>query len=388
LILTGLDVFKEEAFKFKGAAIGVLCNQASMSKAYEHVVDIIENNLPGCLKVIFSPQHGFYGQDQDNMVETPHYIHALYNIPIYSLYYDQREPNSFMFEGLDVLLVDLQDVGTRVYTFSSTLLSCMKLASKLGVKVVVLDRPNPLGGLIVEGNLLEPSLFSFVGNLPIPMRHGLTFGEMAILQKSYYHLDLDLQVIPMKGWERWMFYHHTGLPWFMPSPNMPWLTTTLLYPGCVLLEATNISEGRGTTRPFEIIGAPYLDVHFIIRRLRPIYHQGLVLQEYFFKPTFNKWQGELCKGFMFHVTAPEKIRSYDLILHLLQIVRAEYSMEFKWKSPPYEYEYERLPIDIVAGDIKIKKCVEGEMELEEIKALWEEEHKRYLDWIRPYLLYE
>jgi len=380
-------MFKEQALRYKGASMGILCNQASMSKCYEHAVDIIQKVLPGSLKAIFSPQHGFSGEDQDNMIETPHSIHPFYKVPIYSLYFQQREPSPEMFDGLDILVTDLQDVGTRVYTFSTTLLSCMRLASKLGVKVLILDRPNPLAGLHIEGNILTPSLFSFVGNLPIPMRHGLTLGELASLQRSYYHLDLELEVIPMQGWERWMLYHHTGLPWFMPSPNMPWTTTTLLYPGCVLLEATNISEGRGTTRPFEIIGAPYMDPYLIKRRLDIRYQHGLVLQEYAFKPTFNKWQGRLCKGFMLHVKDPQKIRSYEFILHLLRILKEEYPEEFQWKLPPYEYEYERLPIDIVAGDTKIRQYVEGSIELEGMKVQWEKEHKTYLDWIKPYLLY-
>ena len=213
--------------------------------------------FPGQLKALFGPQHGYGGEDQDNMVETSHTSDKNLRIPIFSLYAQSREPSKEMLDGIDILIVDLQDVGTRVYTFTSTMLHCMKAAAKYGKKIVVLDRPNPLGGQLVEGNLLEPELFSFVGPGRIPMRHGLTMGEMALYFNHLYALKSDLEIITMEGWRREMLWKETGLRWIMPSPNMPLPETASVYPGQVIWEGTNISEGRGTCRPFEIFGAPF-----------------------------------------------------------------------------------------------------------------------------------
>lgn len=350
-------------------------------------MDLIANDLPGSLKAIFSPQHGFSGQDQDNMVETPHSIHPLYQLPIYSLYEKEREPSLEMIEGLDALLVDLQDVGTRVYTFSSTLLGCMRKASQKGVRVIVLDRPNPVDGHTLDGPVLKEGYFSFVGNLPIPMRHGLTMGELALALKDYYRIDLDLEVIPMEGWKREMYFEDTGLRWHMPSPNMPFYITALLYTGTVVLEATNISEGRGTTRPFEIIGAPFWDPYSLKRAIAPEYLKGIVLQEYQFRPTFNKWSGRLCNGFMLHVIDKRQFRGLVFIAALLKAMKDTYSEEFSWKDPPYEYEYERLPIDIVTGDATLRECVDNDSDLSDLLRIWEMEQEEYLKWRRPYLLY-
>lgn len=387
MVINGIDALSKNISRFKGLKLGVLCNQASLTKELVHIVDLIANELPGSLKAIFSPQHGFSGQDQDNMVETPHAIHTLYKIPVYSLYEKEREPSLEMMEGLDVLLVDLQDVGTRVYTFSSTLLGCMRKASQKGVRVLVLDRPNPVDGQTLDGPILKETFYSFVGNLPIPMRHGLTMGELALALKDYYHIDLDLEVVPMQGWRREMYFEDTGLRWHMPSPNMPFYSTALVYTGTVLLEATNLSEGRGTTRPFEIIGAPFLDPYSLKRSIPSEYTMGIVLQEYQFKPTFNKWSKRLCNGFMIHVTNKRQFKGMVFIVAFLKAVKKAYSEEFFWKDPPYEYEYERLPIDIVSGDANLREYVDSDSDLEDLFSTWEMQHKEYLKWRRPYLLY-
>lgn len=387
MVLNGIDVLSKNIHKLKGLRLGILCNQASLTKDLVHIVDLIANGLPGSLRALFSPQHGFSGQDQDNMVETPHCIHPLYKVPIYSLYEKEREPSLEMMEGLDVLLVDLQDVGTRVYTFSSTLLACMRKASQNGVRVVVLDRPNPVDGHTLDGPVLKEGFFSFVGNLPVPIRHGLTIGELALALKDYYRIDLDLDVIPMEGWGREMYFEETGLRWHMTSPNMPFYTTTLLYTGTVVLEATNLSEGRGTTRPFEIIGAPFLDPYSLKRAIPFEYTRGIVLQEYQFRPTFNKWSGTLCNGFMLHVTDKREFRGMIFIAALLKAIKNTYFQDFLWKDPPYEYEYERLPIDIVTGDTSLRESIENDSDLGDLIGIWEREQKEYLIWRRPYLLY-
>ncbi len=386
MVLNGIDRILDWAPSLKGARIGVLCNQASLTRDLVHIVDLLWERVPCSLKAIFGPQHGFYGQDQDNMIETPHSIHPIYKVPVYSLYESRREPSSWMLEDLDILLVDLQDVGTRVYTFSSTLLGCMRISAQTGTKLLVLDRPNPVNGMTIDGPILKEGLFSFVGNLPIPLRHGLTLGEIALALKDHYRLDLDLEVIQLKGWKREMSFEDTGLIWHMPSPNMPFTTTALAYTATVLLEATNISEGRGTTRPFEIFGAPFLDPYGLKRALNPRCLEGIVLQEYHFKPTFNKWQGELCHGFTIHVTDKKGFRGSAFIAEVLRAVK-ELSAKFSWKAPPYEYEHERMPVDIVWGDRNLRECIDNGGEIMDLISSYEQEHKQYLKWREQYLLY-
>lgn len=311
----------------------------------------------------------------------------MYKVPIFSLYEKERKPSVEMLRDIDLLFVDLQDVGTRVYTFTSTLLECMRVAAKTGTKVLVLDRPNPLGGEIVEGPILRKEYFSFVGNLPIPMRHGLTMGELAAAMKDYYNLDLDLEILTMDGWKRHMFFEDTGLAWQMPSPNMPSYLTAIAYSGTVLLEATNISEGRGTTRPFEIIGAPFLNPYHLRKYIEKDCLAGICLQEYTFRPTFNKWAGKLCHGYMIHVTDKRKFRGMSFALGLLAAIYGVYSETFSWKLPPYEYEYDRLPIDIISGTSEVRKCIENRSDIIELIHTWEDEYHTYLEWRRPYLLY-
>jgi len=259
-VLTGLDLLKNEHWKkLKGYKLGLLSNQASLDCSLTPASNVIDGKLPGQLKAIFGPQHGHEGEDQDNMVETDHSVKYEMNIPVFSLYRDSRVPSSDMFDLIDLLIIDLQDVGTRVYTFITTMLYCLKAAAEYDKKVLILDRPNPIGGNKVEGNLLEPDLYSFVGPFRLPMRHGMTMAELAMMFNDVYKIGIDLDVVKMKHWKRNMIWPETGLVWLMPSPNMPHYNTAQVYPGQVLWEGTNISEGRGTCRPFEIFGAPFLD---------------------------------------------------------------------------------------------------------------------------------
>ncbi|HSH13556.1 MAG TPA: DUF1343 domain-containing protein, partial [Desulfurivibrionaceae bacterium] len=228
----------------KGQRLGLLCNQASTDRHYRHSREVLARVLPGQLTCLFSPQHGFFADRQDNMVESPDAIDEATGLPLFSLYGERRRPDPAMFDHLDVLLIDLQDVGTRVYTFIYTMAYCLETAAKTGKRVVILDRPNPVGGEIVEGNLLDADCSSFVGLYPIPMRHGLTIGELARLFNEFFDLGAELTVIPMQGWQRSMFFRQTGFPWVFPSPNMPTPETALVYPGQVLWEGANVSEGR------------------------------------------------------------------------------------------------------------------------------------------------
>jgi uncharacterized protein YbbC (DUF1343 family) len=387
-VLTGLDVLREESWsRLKGYRLGLLCNQASLDSRLRPAKEIIGHLLPGQLKVLYGPQHGYAGSEQDNMVETDHAYDPELDVPVFSLYSEVREPTKDMLEPIDLLLIDLQDVGCRVYTFASTMLACLKAAAHWGKKVVILDRPNPLGGEIVEGNLLQPELYSFVGPYRLPMRHGLTMAEMARIFNQVFELNADLDVVPMRGWERAMMWQETGLNWVMPSPNMPLPETAQVYPGQVIWEGTNISEGRGTCRPFEIFGAPFLEAKAVMQHLAPDSKKGCAFQELFFRPAFHKWRGELCRGFMIHITDHRAFRPYFTSMALLEAVVAVHGDEFAWKSPPYEYDSERMPIDLILGDLSLRMRIEEKIDLSRVKEEWLATLNDFLEWRTPYLLY-
>jgi len=388
-IKTGLDRFRELEWKrFNGLRLGLLSNQASVDSQLKPAREVISERLPDRLRVLFGPQHGYGGADQDNMIETDHDIDPRSGIPIYSLYSDTREPSAKMFELIDILIIDLQDVGTRVYTFASTMLNCLKACSRFNKKVVILDRPNPLGGENVEGNLLKPEFFSFVGPYSLPMRHGLTMAEMARLFKDVFHLDLDLEVIPLEGWHRHMSWRETGLRWIMPSPNMPLPETAEVYPGQIIWEGTNLSEGRGTCRPFEMFGAPFIEPHELKKSLDPLTLAGCYLQDITFKPTFHKWSGHSCQGFMIHVLDFRDYCPYFTSISLLREIIRLYGDAFEWKEPPYEYEYDRLPIDLILGDDGLRKSIEKGENMEIIKEKYFKQSAGFLERQKTYLLYD
>ena len=385
----GLDQFRDAQWKrFKGGRLGLLSNQASLDANFSHSKKVISEVLPGHLKALFGPQHGHGGEDQDNMIETGHSFDRKLNIPVYSLYSDRREPLEEMLDLIDILLVDLQDVGTRVYTFASTMLNCMKAVKKAGKRIVILDRPNPLGGIVTEGNLLRPDLFSFVGPCAIPMRHGLTLGEMALMFDDIFKLGTNPDIIPMTGWSRRMLWHDTGLRWIMPSPNMPVPETAYVYPGQVIWEGTNLSEGRGTCRPFEIFGAPYLDTILIRERLAPESIEGCLLQDITFRPTFNKWTGRICRGFMIHIIDHDVFRPYLTSISLLNAVIETHKKDFQWKDPPYEYEFKRMPIDLILGDREMRKAIETGTDICKINRGWVSENRDYDSWRTQYIIYK
>jgi len=387
-ILTGLDRIREGEWKrLTGYRLGLLANQASLDSMLNTAGEVISRFLPGQLKALFGPQHGYGGEDQDNMVETANSHDKKLNIPILSLYADTREPRPDMLEMIDMLIIDLQDVGTRVYTFASTMLKCLMAAAEQGKKVLVLDRPNPLGGEVVEGNLLRPELYSFVGPYSLPMRHGLTMGETAQLFNNVFGLGCDLEIMPMKGWRREMLWYETGLRWIMPSPNMPFPGTAFVYPGQVVWEGTNLSEGRGTCRPFEIFGAPFLDTRAVKQALEPEGIEGCYLQEYLFRPTFHKWEGKLCHGFIIHVLDPHVYRPYFTSIALLRTVMEIHRDDFEWKQPPYEYEYKKKPIDIIMGDSSLRHDLETGAPLSLIKEKWQADLASFVLWRRPFLIY-
>ena len=370
-VMTGLENFLQSPPPWLGGKkAGLLCNPASVDGRLQHARLQINARLPDTLHALFSPQHGFFSEKQDNMVESDDILDPVLQIPVYSLYGKTRIPEKRMLEGLDVLIIDLQDVGTRVYTFMYTMSHCLEAARQHSLKVLLLDRPNPLGGLRVEGNCLSLDVASFVGRYPIPMRHGLTMGELAGFFNSHCGIGCDLEVVPMRGWKRSMYFGTTGLPWVAPSPNLPTPTSALVYPGQVIWEGTNISEGRGTTQPFELFGAPFIDQNKIDGFLGSVPLPGIVLRHTAFEPTANKWQGTLCRGYQVHVVDADSYEPYVSSLRLLQAVMACHAGEFKWKSPPYEYEYEKLPIDLIIGDRDIRQRLENQEPLESIVASW------------------
>jgi uncharacterized protein YbbC (DUF1343 family) len=337
--------------EFRGARIGALLHPASVSSKLEHASRILEkfNGELFRLSAFFGPQHGFLGQTQDNMAEWKTYEHPRLHIPIYSLYGEHREPTTEMLQNLDAVIIDLQDIGTRYYTFIWTLYLCMRACEKHGVPIVVLDRPNPINGLTIEGPILDSDYRSFVGMHPIRVRHGRTIGELALQFRNEAFLSCRLSILPVRNWKRAMWFDETGLPWVMPSPNMPALETATVYPGMCLLEGTNISEGRGTTRPFEIFGAPFIEAEQLCRELNNSKLPGIFFREAYFQPTFHKFAGQLCAGAQLHVVNRNSFRPFATGVEIIKRIRKLSGDQFQWKQPPYEYEWKRLPIEILIG---------------------------------------
>ena len=377
----------------QGKRLGLLVNPASVAcldgdQRFQSTRELIAHHYPSQLKVLFSPQHGFFAEKQANMVPSEDLIDPLLKIPVFSLYGKIRIPTEAMLEPIDVLIVDLQDVGTRVYTFIYTMALCLQAARAYNKQVLVLDRPNPIGGNRIEGNCLKPEYASFVGMYPIPMRHGLTIGELALLFNDHFGIGCELSVISMAGWKRDMLYYDTGLPWIPPSPNLPTPTSALVYPGQVLWEGTNISEGRGTPQPFEILGAPFIDTARLEARIPRDKLAGIYLRPLAFEPVSDKWEKKLCRGFQLHIIDSTIYRPYRTTLSLLQAVVSVYPDAFEWRSAPYEYEFEKLPFDLITGDPSVRKAVEDLDPLEDLEQSWAEGLKCFDEIRRPYLLYE
>jgi len=387
-VKTGIERLALEPPKgLRGKRLGLLANPASVDSNLTHSRTIIDAHFPGQLKALFSPQHGFFAEKQDNMIASENVTDPELNIPVFSLYGETRTPSDTMLDHIDTLIVDLQDVGTRVYTFIYTMALSMLAAGENNKEVVVLDRPNPLGGNAIEGNCLSEEYKSFVGMYPIPMRHGLTIGELALLFNGFFGIGCQLSVVAMEGWTRDMFFQDTGLPWIPPSPNLPTPTSALVYPGQVLWEGTNVSEGRGTTQPFEVFGAPFFHTARLKNRLIHRALSGVHLRPLAFEPTSNKWMGELCRGFQIHVLNPHLLTPYFTTLSFLQSVFDCHSEEFQWKSPPYEYEYDKLPFDLITGDPAIRKAIAAHEPLEDVAQEWQQDLAGFDQVRKGFLLY-
>jgi uncharacterized protein YbbC (DUF1343 family) len=329
-------------------------NRSSVNLDLQFAYEALEQAFPRRLKSIFTPQHGLWSDAQANMIETPSSVHAQLGIPIHSLYSDTRRPTPEMMQGIDTLVVDLQDAGTRIYTFIWTMLACMRACESSGVNMVVLDRPNPVGGQIIEGPVLEPEYRSFVGDHSIPMRHGLTMGEVARLFHAELGLNHQLDVVEMSQWDPSITFSELGRPWLPPSPNLPTISTTLVYVGQVLLEGTSLSEGRGTTTPFELMGSPKLPAIELATVLNAIDCPGVRFLPTSFRPTFDKFEGQDCGGVSIHCTSQTDYRPFQAAIEALFAIRDHWSDTCEWLAPPYEYELEKPPIDILYGSSKLR----------------------------------
>ena len=370
-----------------GRRVGLVSNPASIDPAFRHAADVLMQQADVRLAALFGPQHGFRSDLQDNMIETPHARDERRRIPVYSLYSDTREPTADMLRDLDVLVVDLQDVGTRVYTYIYTLANCLRAAARLQLPVVVCDRPNPIGGDLIEGATLDPSCASFVGQFPIPLRHGLTIGEAARLFNEEFGLGADLTVVPLEGWRRSMHFDETGLPWVIPSPNLPTLDSAIVYPGAVLFEGTMVSEGRGTTRPFEMIGAPWIDGERLADAMNARSLPGVHFRPVFFEPTFQKHARTTCGGCQLHVTDRRAFRPVRSAVELMAELSREAPDRFAWRQPPYEYEHDKWPIDILYGSDRLRSTLDRGADVAELIDSWSADEEAFRTLRSRYLLY-
>ncbi len=371
----------------KGRRIGMVANPASIDASFRHVVDRAASTPGVTLAAVFGPQHGFRADVQDNMIESPHVRDARRRVPVYSLYSETREPTADMLAGLDVLVIDLQDVGARIYTFVYTMANCLRAAARHKVPVIVCDRPNPIGGVAVEGPMLLEGDESFVGLFQVPMRHGMTIGELARLFNEHFAIGADLEVVAVEGWRRDMYWDQTGLPWVIPSPNMPTLDTAIVYPGGVLFEGTQLSEGRGTTRPFEMLGAPWIDAEPFAARLNAMKIEGAWFRPVVFEPTFHKHAGQACGGCQIHVTDRARFRPVLAGVAVMGEFHRSAPGQFAWRQPPYEYVHDRMPIDILAGSARLREAIEADLPAREIAAEWDEPVARFETVRAKYLVY-
>lgn len=350
----------------------MLANQSAVTTALIPAWFALQD-LGGALVRVFAPEHGLWGTAQD-MESVVGGSDASTGLPVVSLYGDGPDslaPPAGSLDDLDAVVVDLPDIGCRYYTFAATLAHLMTACAAAAVEVVVCDRPNPLGGITLEGGPVEAGCRSFVSELPTPVRHGMTLGELALLLQARRHADLALTVVPCEGWQRSAWWDATGLPWVAPSPNMPTLRTASIYPGACLVEATNLSEGRGTTRPFQLIGAPWLDADELAHRLNDAGLTGSRFRATVFRPEFGKHAGAACRGVEWHVVDRTELRSLSVGVRLLTEVRALHADQFEWRAEPYEFVDDVPAIDLLTGSPRAREVIEGSRELDELTVEWE-----------------
>ncbi|MBX3295616.1 MAG: DUF1343 domain-containing protein [Acidobacteria bacterium] len=371
----------------QGQRVGLVCNQATVLPDLRHAADVFFEHPEIELTALFGPQHGIRGDVQDNMIETDHTVDKRTGLPIYSLYSETREPTDAMLENVDTIVFDLQDVGCRIYTFVYTMANCMRAAKRIGKRIVVCDRPNPIGGNAIEGNITEHDFKSFVGQFEIPTRHGMTTGELARMFNEHFGIGCELEVVTMQGWRRDMWGDETGLAWVLPSPNIPTVDSCVVFPATVHIEGTEMSEGRGTTKPFELNGAPFIDAYDWAAALDSYSFPGVAFRQTNFIPTFQKCAGQLCGGVQIHVTDREAFTPVIVGIAMIKTAYDLYTEHFEWKKDPYEYVFDQNPFDVVCGTDKIRKAIESGASLKEIENSWADGLKDFAEARRAYLLY-
>ena len=387
-VVLGLEkLLQEKAPLLRGVRLGLVCNQASVDHGYRHAADLVHQHPELDLRALFGPQHGIRGDVQDNMIETEHGVDRKTGLPVNSLYSETREPTEKMLRDIDVVVFDMQDVGCRIYTFVYTLANCMRAAKKFGKRVVVCDRPNPISGSAVAGNVLEPEYASFVGQFPIPTRHGMTVAELARMFNGHFGIGCELEVIPMDGWLRERWHDETDAPWVLPSPNMPTLNSATVFPGTVHFEGTQVSEGRGTTLPFELIGAPYIDPDAYADGLNKLGLPGVFFRSCVFQPTFQKHAGVSCGGVQIHVIDRESFEPVIAGVAMVKLAHDMYPREFRWKEPPYEYVFDKNPFDVISGTNEIREKIERGTGLQAIENSWKAHLAEFQSTREKYLLY-
>ncbi|MBT6295826.1 MAG: DUF1343 domain-containing protein [Nitrospina sp.] len=390
-VTLGLEKLLANPKKYlSGSTLGLVVNQTSLTSDGQFSIGQFHNNKSFKLKTILAPEHGVYGVDQDMALVTDE-IEPLSGLLVRSLYGTSTSsltPSSYLLDGIDNLVFDIQDVGSRYYTFIYTLANCMKTCAQSNTRMIVCDRPNPINGLAVEGNLVEKEFYSFVGQYPIPNRHGMTVGELARLFNEHFGIKCDLKVIPMEGWERSMWYDQTGLSWVSPSPNMPTLSTATVYPGMCLIEGTLLSEGRGTTLPFEQVGAPYINAEVFAKTLNKENLPGIFFRPQYFKPQFQKWSGEVCGGVQLHIIERNKIKPLATSISMLFLIKKLYPNDFSWRTEPYEFVNDRLAIDLLYGNSTLREAIEaGNLSIKKLESGWEEDIKVFSSQREECLIY-
>jgi len=391
-VKTGLDILLAHPGRFlKGKRLGLVANPTSVTADLRHAAQHLSKLEGYQVAALFAPEHGFYGVEQD-MAEVAAATDPVTGLAIHSLYGQDANslvPDPALFENLDGVVFDIQDVGARYYTFIYTLANCMLAAHKAGVPVVVLDRPNPINGVALEGNRVGEGYFSFVGQYPLLTRHGMTVGELARMFRDHFGIACDLTVAPMQGWDRQMWFDQTGLPWVPPSPNMPTLDTATVYPGLCLVEGTQLSEGRGTTRPFEQVGAPGIDPVRLADRLNnEITLPGVIFRPQWFQPAFQKHRGTVCGGVFLHVTDRAAFRPVLTGVALLKTIAREFPDRFAWRTEPYEFVGDRPAIDLLYGTDALRQSgILPETPLPAIAESWQPDQESFEQIRREFLLY-
>jgi len=385
-MILGTDTLIYDRFRpLAGLKVALCTNYPSCASNLTPTMEIFQNQRKFRLQSIFAPEHGLYGDLQDQ-IKNPNSL--IQKLPVLSLYNQHLTPDQKFFKSIDAFVIDLIDIGCRYYTYFWSAMLILRAAAKFQKKVLILDRPNPLGGREVQGPVLDPDFSSFVGLYPIPVRHGLTIGELACLINEEFEIHGQLEVIAMKGWKRHMYFHETGLAWTIPSPNMPAPETANVYPGMCLLEGTNISEGRGTTRPFELFGAPWIKPADLTSALNRFRLPGIRFRPAYFRPTFHKYRGELCGGIQIVV---DELLTFDPVilgLTVIKCLRELYPGKFRWRRPPYEREKKKMPFDILIGNSWVRKALERGRSVAEIERRWQKRLKTFNKIREKYILYQ